>query len=163
MIFRILTMYNQILELYLYCRCGSGSLQGRIQDFKLGGGGHIKNCADRRDARTFLGYFVWKITILRQKIILFPILGGAPGAPRAPLDAPLRYACNCSVNHERQYPHSFTLYRCVLNNICRFETNYVYSINGGGAFPISRSIELFLSLFVIRGNGPIEYQMIYFN
>ena len=34
---------------------------------------------------------------------------------------------------------------------------------GGGAFPISRSIELFLSLFVIRGNGPNEYQMIYFN
>ena len=52
---------------------------------------------------------------------------------------------------------------CVLNNVCRFETNYVYSINGGGAFPISRSIELFLSLFVIRGNGPNEYQMIYFN
>ena len=45
----------------------------------------------------------------------------------------------------------------------RFETNYVYSINGGGAFPISSSIELFLSLFVIRGNGPNEYQMIYFN
>ena len=34
---------------------------------------------------------------------------------------------------------------------------------GGGAFPISRSIELFLSLFVIRENGPNEYQMIYFN
>ena len=91
-------MYNQILELYLYCRCRSGSL-----------------CVQ-----------------------LF-------------------------CNHERQYPHSSTLYRCVLNNICRFETNYVYSINGGGAFPISRSIELFLSLFVIRGNGPNVYQMIYFN
>jgi hypothetical protein len=31
----------------------------------------------RREARKFLGYFVWKITILRQKIIFFPILGGA--------------------------------------------------------------------------------------
>ena len=31
----------------------------------------------RREARTFLGYIVWKITILRQTIILFPILGGA--------------------------------------------------------------------------------------
>ena len=30
----------------------------------------------RREARTFLGYFVWKITILRKKIIFFPILGG---------------------------------------------------------------------------------------
>ena len=26
-----------------------------------------KNCAERREARTFLGYFVWKFTILRQK------------------------------------------------------------------------------------------------
>ena len=31
----------------------------------------------RREARKFLGYFVWKITILSQKIIFFPILGGA--------------------------------------------------------------------------------------
>ena len=40
----------------------------------------------RREARKFLGYFVWKITILRQKIIFFPILGGgcAPGAPPPP-------------------------------------------------------------------------------
>ena len=78
--------------------------QGRIQDFKLGGGRTLKNCAERREAlkflgyfceksrfyakkyyffqlrreaRTFLGYFVWKITILRQKIIFFPIVGGA--------------------------------------------------------------------------------------
>ena len=40
--------------------------QGRIQDFKLGGA-HLKN---------FLGYFVWKITILRQKILFFPIAKG---------------------------------------------------------------------------------------
>ena len=33
-----------------------------------------------REARKFLGYFVWKITILRQKIIFFPIAeGGAKG------------------------------------------------------------------------------------
>jgi hypothetical protein len=80
----------------------------------------------------------------------FPILGGAragcappPPPPPPPQSAPensiyiveevIRYGCNCSVNHERQYPHSSTLYRCVLNNICQFETNYVYSINGGGA------------------------------
>ena len=30
----------------------------------------------RREARTFLGYFVWKITILRQIIIFFPIVEG---------------------------------------------------------------------------------------
>jgi hypothetical protein len=39
----------------------------------------------RREARKLLGYFVWKITILRQKIIFFPNLGGrAPGAPPPP-------------------------------------------------------------------------------
>ena len=31
-----------------------------------------------REARKFLRYFVWKITILQQKIIFFPILGGRP-------------------------------------------------------------------------------------
>ena len=40
--------------------------QGRIQDFKLGGA-HLKFC---------FGYFVWKITILRQKILFFPIAEG---------------------------------------------------------------------------------------
>ena len=30
----------------------------------------------RREARKCLGYFVWKITILRQKIIFFPIAEG---------------------------------------------------------------------------------------
>jgi hypothetical protein len=33
----------------------------------------------RREARKFLGYFVWKITILRQKIIFFP--GGVTPSP----------------------------------------------------------------------------------
>jgi hypothetical protein len=47
----------------------------------------------RREARNLLGYFVWKITILRQKIMFFPILGGrAPGAPPPPLDPPLAFA-----------------------------------------------------------------------
>jgi hypothetical protein len=41
----------------------------------------------RREARKCLGYFVWKITILRQKFIFFPILGGRP-----PLDPPLHMA-----------------------------------------------------------------------
>jgi hypothetical protein len=50
-------------------------IQGRIQDFKVGGA-LKKKCAERREARKFLGYFVWKITILRQKIIFFPIVEG---------------------------------------------------------------------------------------
>ena len=60
-------------------------VQGRIQDFKLGGA-HLKNCAERREARKILGYFVWKITILRQKIIFF---SNFRGAPPPPLDPPL--------------------------------------------------------------------------
>jgi hypothetical protein len=92
-------------------------MQGRIQDLKLGGA-HLKKMRRaeggaknfgvfrvknhdftlknqiffqwRREARKFLGYFVWKITILRQKIIFFPILGGAR-AGCAPLDPPLEW------------------------------------------------------------------------
>jgi hypothetical protein len=48
----------------------------------------------RREARTFLGYFVWKITILRQKIIFFPILGGGArrvSPPPLPPDPPLTF------------------------------------------------------------------------
>jgi hypothetical protein len=58
--------------------------QGRIQDFKLGGEALKKNCTERRETRTFLGNFVWKITILRQKIIFLPILGGGGDAGFAP-------------------------------------------------------------------------------
>jgi hypothetical protein len=54
----------------------------------------------QREARKILGYFVWKITILRQKIIFFPILGGrAPGAP--PLDPPLKMATSFSGGRSR--------------------------------------------------------------
>ena len=43
------------------------------QDFKLGRGGSAlkKNCTERREVRKFLGYFVWKITILRKKNHIF--------------------------------------------------------------------------------------------
>ena len=61
-------------------------LQGRIQDYKLGGGAHLKKLRRAEEARKFLGYFVWKITILRQKIIFFPILGGARAGCAPPLD-----------------------------------------------------------------------------
>ena len=63
-------------------------LQGRIQDFKLGGTHFNKNCADRREARKLLGYFVWKITILCQKILFLPIIGGARAGCAPPGSAP---------------------------------------------------------------------------
>jgi hypothetical protein len=73
-----------------FCLSCVDPFQGRIQDVKLGGA-LKKNCAERREARKFLGYFVWKITILRQKILFFSILGGrAPGAP------PLLFGFLCS-------------------------------------------------------------------
>ena len=42
---------------------------GADPGFQVRGGALKKNCAERREARIFLGYFVWKITILRQKIM----------------------------------------------------------------------------------------------
>ena len=50
--------------------------QWRVQDFKLGGGALKKIAPSGGRQDIFLGYFVWKITILRQKIIFFPIAEG---------------------------------------------------------------------------------------
>ena len=49
----------------------------------------------------FLGYFVWKITILRQKIIFFPILGGA----RAGCAPPWIRLCNVIMCRVDVYYH----------------------------------------------------------
>ena len=43
----------------------------------------------RREARKCLGYFVWKITILRQKIIFSPILGVGRARRPLPRSAPV--------------------------------------------------------------------------
>ena len=53
-------------------------MQGRIQDFKLGGA--LKKIAPSGGRRGhFWGISCEKITILRQKILFFPILGGGGG------------------------------------------------------------------------------------
>ena len=49
---------------------------GADPGFQVRGGRTWKNCTERREARKLLGYFVWKITILCQKIIFFPIAEG---------------------------------------------------------------------------------------
>ena len=57
----------------------STSTTGADPGFQVrgGGGAHIKNCAERKEARKFWGYFVCKNKILRQKkIIFFPIAKG---------------------------------------------------------------------------------------
>ena len=60
------------------------NIQGRIQDFKLGGA-HLKKLRRTGGGAKIFGVFrVKKITILRQQIIFFPILGGGGGAGCAP-------------------------------------------------------------------------------
>jgi len=49
--------------------CETGADPG----FQVRGCGLKKNGAERREVRKCLGYFVWKFTILRKKIIFFPI------------------------------------------------------------------------------------------
>jgi hypothetical protein len=102
--------------------------QGRIQDFKLGGGAlkkiapsggrreHFRGISCEksrfyakksyffqlpREARNFLRYFVWKITILRQKIIFFPILGGAR-AGCSPLNSMYESSVSVTVLNSRE-------------------------------------------------------------
>jgi hypothetical protein len=88
-------------------------IQGRIQDFKLRGGALKKNCAERREARKFLGYFLWKITILRQKIKFFPILGGARAGCAPPGSAPEIQYQNAAVLNKIQ----IQIYVCHIVNI----------------------------------------------
>jgi hypothetical protein len=65
-----------VIQVYAVGMHHYGRKQGRIQDFKLGGGAHLKKLHRAEGGAKFLGYFVWKITILRQKIIFFPIAEG---------------------------------------------------------------------------------------
>jgi hypothetical protein len=48
----------------------------------------LKNCAERREARKILGYFVWNNTILRQKILFFSNFRRGACRVRPPLDPP---------------------------------------------------------------------------
>jgi hypothetical protein len=65
--------YNHILYIYILELSTAGADPG----FQVRGV-HLKNCAERREARKILGHFVWKITILRQKIIFFSSPGHRP-------------------------------------------------------------------------------------
>ena len=114
--------------------------QGRIQDFKLGGGARKKiapsggrrenfggiSCEKSRfyakksyffqlrgEARKILGYFVWKITIIHQKIIFFPILGGA----RAGCASPWIRPCNQCLSPLKLWVRTPFIARCTRYNI----------------------------------------------
>ena len=106
-------MVTFLIHQYYYCSSASvwsfhfktHTLSGADPGFQVRGGALkniVENCWDisceklrfyakksyffqlRREARKCLGYFVWKITILRQKIIFFSNFRGA-----RPLDPPL--------------------------------------------------------------------------
>ena len=62
-----------------HCACYIAYIPGADPGFQVRGGGVKKKCAERREARKLLGYFVRKITILRQKIIFFCNVRGARG------------------------------------------------------------------------------------
>jgi len=63
--------------------------QARIQDFKLGGA-HLKKLRRAEEGGKLFGYFVWKSTILRQKIIFFSNFMGGARQVRPPLNPPLK-------------------------------------------------------------------------
>jgi hypothetical protein len=52
--------------------CTSTSPAGADPGFQVRGGAHLKQLRRAGGGAKILGYFVWKITILRQKIIFFP-------------------------------------------------------------------------------------------
>jgi hypothetical protein len=56
-----------------------------------------------REARKCLRYFVWKITILRQKIIFFSNFRGGARRVRAPLDPPLPLVSSNSSSNDILY------------------------------------------------------------
>ena len=65
--------------------------QVRIQDFKLGGGAHLKKLCRVEGGTNILGVFRVKNHDFRPKNHIFSILGGrAPGAP-SPESAPVHY------------------------------------------------------------------------
>jgi hypothetical protein len=113
---------------YLYRINNPTTLQRRIQDFKLGGGtlkkivpsgGRLENfwgisCEKsrfyakksyffqlRREAWKLLGYFIWKITILCQKIIFFSNFRWGVRRVHPPLDPHLHCITIIDFLHSR--------------------------------------------------------------
>ena len=67
--FKIMAFFIITLFANLYVRVAGADPWFQVR-------GDALKIIERSEARKMLGYFVWKITILRKKIILFPILGG---------------------------------------------------------------------------------------
>ena len=66
--------------------------QGRIQDFKLGGGAHLKKWRRAEGGANIFGVFrVKNHDFTQKKIIFFPILGGGPLLPPGSSPADINY------------------------------------------------------------------------
>jgi hypothetical protein len=77
--------------------------QGRIQDFELGEGAHLKKLRRTEGRENFGGISCEKSRFYANKFIFFPILGGgghAPGTP-PPLDPPLYFSFWPNVNRRK--------------------------------------------------------------
>jgi hypothetical protein len=71
------TSFKIYLDIFAYLY-----ITGVDPGFQIKGGGRTsKNCAEWREARKCLGYFMWKITILRQIIIFVSNFRGGEGRP----------------------------------------------------------------------------------
>ena len=76
-------MVKFLIHQYYYCSSASvwsfhfktHTLSGADPGFQVRGA-HLKKLRRTEGARKFLGYFVWKITILRQKNLFLPIAEG---------------------------------------------------------------------------------------
>ena len=104
------------------------SMNGGVDPgFKLGGV-HSKNCTERREARKCLGYFVWKITILRKKIIFFPNFRGGGGA-RAPGFAPeMQTAISNVITFSRVSMYLYKRYAWTLSDTCIICHMYLFKV-----------------------------------
>ena len=70
----------------VYRRRGRHRIQGRIQDFNLGGGGaHLKKLRRAEGGAKMFGVFRVQNHDFTPKNLFFPILGGAPPPPDPPL------------------------------------------------------------------------------
>jgi hypothetical protein len=85
------TTYGAVVYITTFCIIIYGIFQGRIQDFKLGGGGALKTIAPSGGRRENFGVFrVKNHDFTPKKVIFFPILGrgrasGAPPSGSAPV------------------------------------------------------------------------------
>ena len=120
---------------------------GAVPRFQVRGA-HLKKLRRAQGGAKNLGYFVWKITILRQKILFFPILGGGEGA-RPPTGSAPAFYMHCIILSVRDERYSRNA-SCALNLISTFLFyNYVLIISSWEG----RSTSSKLSFFVRRKVG----------